>query len=328
MRWWVGILALGGAAAIILGCAHGVTDESGSSSEADMSVLVEPAPEKGFNYPYILRIPGDAASASNQFLMVEPNNTGTLSDDLQLHLDAAKALTVNGIGVFVSRSLNLALLVPVFPRPKTEWEIYTHMLDRDVMLLREGTMKWLDLQLIAMIDDARGRLKKEGVRVDPKVLITGFSSSGVFANRFTMLHPDRVHAVACGGINGLLILPYISLAGEELLYPLGLGDYESITKRSFDLPSWCQVHQFIYMGAEDENDAVLFDDGYSDSEREIVFTLLGKQMLLDRWEKCQQIYRSSGARVTFNTYQGIGHGTDCAINYEILEFFRTSIDDR
>jgi len=264
----------------------------------------------------------------SRFLLVEPNNTAGVSDDLDFHLEAAKALSAGGIGSFVSRKLGLPLLVPVFPRSETEWAIYTHLLDRDVMTLREGPMQRLDLQLIAMVDDALERLSQEGHSVDHKILITGFSASGAFANRFTILHPERVFAVASGGVNGLLMLPVESLMGVDLLYPLGLKDYESIAGHPFDIVSWRQVLQFIYMGAEDDNDAVQFDDGYSDSERETVFTVLGEQMQPDRWKKCQDVYRSSGATVTFRTYQGIGHGTDLRINIELVDFFRAIVDDR
>ena len=32
------------------------------------------------------------------------------------------------------RVLKVAVLMPVFPRPKTDWQIYTHALDRDALM--------------------------------------------------------------------------------------------------------------------------------------------------------------------------------------------------
>ena len=130
--------------------------------------------------------------------------------------------------------------------------------------------------------------------------------------------------MASGGVNGLLMLPVERLAGAELPYPLGIADYAGLTGRPFDLPAWRRVPQFLYMGAEDENDAVLFDDGYSKAEREVVFAVLGERMQPDRWTKCQDIYREAGARATFRTYPDIGHGTNTRINDEIVEFFRAA----
>lgn len=141
-------------------------------------------------------------------------------------------------------------------------------------------------------------------------------------SRFTMLHPDRVQAVATGGLNGLLILPKTALDSISLPYPLGLADLEQIAGIKPRLNEWRRVPQLIFMGALDDNDAVQFDDGYDDSEKEIVFQAIGRKMQPDRWERCQSVYRAAGANATFRTYDGIGHGTDGRIGLEITEFLR------
>ena len=44
-----------------------------------------------------------------------------------------------------------------------------------------------------MIDDARERLMiKNNQNINKKVIMAGFSSSSLFAARFTFIHPDRV----------------------------------------------------------------------------------------------------------------------------------------
>jgi hypothetical protein len=289
--------------------------------------VITAAPDKGFNYPYILRIPPGISRTTNLVLVVEPNNTGTASDDFDVHLEAAKKQAKHSIGSFVAGKLQQPLLIPVFPRSRTEWQIYTHALDRDVMMLPKGPMQRLDLQLLAMVDDARERLTQQGYTIDKKIMLNGFSASGNFVNRFALLHPERVLAVAAGGVNGLLMLPLQQLAGVDLLYPLGLKDYENITGSPFNIESWRKVSQFIYMGAEDDNDAVLFDDAYSESERDVIFEVIGKQILPDRWAKCRAVYESQDAAVAFKTYPGIGHATDRDICYEILSFFQSVVND-
>jgi hypothetical protein len=301
---------------------------TGCSGPGETLTVVDADPARGFHYPYILCIPGKTDAATSGFLLVEPNNTGRTSDDLEVHLEAARSLVKTAIGGFVARELGLPLLVPVFPRPAAQDSIYTHLLDRDVMLIDEGPLRRLDLQLLAMVADARERLAAAGRPVAAELLLTGFSASGAFTNRFTLLHPERVRAVASGGVNGLLMLPVASLAGLELPYPLGLSDYEDIAGHAFDEAAWCRVRQLIYMGAEDENDAVHYDDGYSDAERAIVFAAIGERMQPDRWERCQEVYRASCATVTFRTYPGIGHGTNTRINNEIAEFFRAATAGR
>ena len=278
----------------------------GAETAAPPIELVEAAPEKGFNYPYLLRMPPDPARAAGPYLLVEPNNTGTISDDLQVHMDAARKLAANAIGAYLAPRLQVPLLVPVFPRPKEEWRIYTHQLDRDTMLLTDGPMSRLDLQLIAMIDDARERLAARGFATRREVLMTGFSASGTFVNRFAMLHPDRVRAAAGGGLNALLMIPRASVGSTILPYPLGTADFKEVTGSPFREELWKRVPLFFYMGAEDANDAVEFDDGYSDEEKAAVHAALGKGMK-ERWERSQALYREAGANVTLRTYEKVGH---------------------
>jgi hypothetical protein len=155
---------------------------------------------------------------------------------------------------------------------------------------------------------------------------SGFSASGTFANRFTALHPDKVKAVAAGGINGLLILPCDSLQNVALPYPLGVSDMEFLIDVGFQKSAFAVTPQFLFMGALDDNDAIPYEDGYSIQEREQVFQLLGKQMMPDRWENCIEIYQQQGVNAVFKTYQGIGHEQTPEIKDEILAFFKDKME--
>jgi predicted esterase len=288
-------------------------------------VVVPPDIRKGFNYSYVLRMPDCTATVAS-YLVVEPNNTGTISDDMQMHLNAAlKAAQESSVGSYVAEYLNAPFLVPVFPRPETEWEIYTHALDRDSLLVSDGPMTRLDRQLLAMIENAQERLSAEGISVTNKSLFTGFSASGTFVNRFAAIHPEYVRAVAAGGLNGIAILPKSSIGGQKLDYPLGVNDFESVTGRTFQREQWLQVPQYLFMGELDTNDAVEYDDGYSELERRVVYETLGKIMQPDRWQAVQAEYIAEGATVEFVTYEGVGHGTNLAIRTDMAEFFVSQI---
>lgn len=310
-------------AAVLMAVAFGTTVFA--QAESDETRVVPARPSAGFNYPYILRLPSNL-SLDRHVLLAETNNTGAPSDDPELHLRAALELSKTGLGGHVAEELGLPMLMPVFPRPLAASHVYTHMLDRDTLEIRRGPLLRIDLQLIAMIDDAKRSLEQQGTPVDEKVLLTGFSASAKFANRFTALHPQRVRAVATGGMNGLAMLPLARLDDRTVLYPLGVADVFALTAAPFDMATWSRVPQFLFMGSEDTNDAVAFDDGYSAQERAFVYDAIGRSMLPTRWNRCRDIYAESGANATFKTFSGIGHGTNRAIRSEVAEFFRSVLD--
>jgi hypothetical protein len=177
-----------------------------------------------------------------------------------------------------------------------------------------------------MITDARERLAAIGYPVNQKILLNGFSASGLFANRFTFLHPEAVAAAAYGGLNGFIMLPVAELDSQALEFPLGLADFEKITGHPFDRVTYSTIPQFAYMGEKDENDAVVHHDAYSDEERELIFKLLGRTMMPDRWKAVEAVYQKEALPVRFKTYEGMGHGTDGKINGEVAEFFRSVME--
>lgn len=292
----------------------------------DTLIAVEANPEAGFGHDYLLFLPKGVAKNKKNCLLVEPNNTGFTTDSIEIHREGAIFVaTERSLGHIAAKELKLPFLVPVFPRPKNQNLVYTHALDRDAMLSTREGIKRLDLQLLAMIEDAQTRLMELGIPVEEKVLMTGFSASGSFVNRFTFLHPEAVKAVVAGGLNGILMLPRREMAGHPLNYPLGVNDLQEITGKEFNLTEYKKVPQFLFMGALDDNDAVPYDDAYSDEERAVIYATVGKQMQPQRWEKCQQIYMQDEVNAKFRTYNEVGHRSTAGINFEVIQFLMNHI---
>jgi hypothetical protein len=313
------VAALGLAIAFSTPPAPAQSDPSDSADSADRAdptwslTTIEPDPANGFEHPYLLYLPASVAGSGPIDLLVEPNNIGKPDDDVEVHREAAEHLaSQSSVGHLMSEWLGVPLLVPVFPRPMSDWQTYTHALDEETMNL--------DLQLIAMIDDARARLAEQGYEVGQRALFTGFSASGTFINRFVMMHPDRVLAAAAGGLNGIVMLPVPEIDGHRLPYPLGTDNLEQLTGAAFDLEAVNAVPQLYYMGAKDDNDAVQYDDAYSESERETIYATIGQRMQPDRWEACQRLYREHGLTATFQTFDHIGHGTDQTVFEAVMKF--------
>lgn len=287
----------------------------------DSLIIVKKNSEKGFYNDYILFIPKGTSRNTKLFLLVEPNNTGKITDSMEVHEKHAIDLaSVSSVGNNISIELKIPLLVPIFPRPASQSLTYTHALDRDVMLEKSPELKRLDLQLVQMINDAKGVLASMNVLIEPKFFMSGFSASATFTNRFSFMHPEKIQALAIGGFNGELMLPQNQLNGVKLNYPIGTNDFTELVGKKFDSVSYKSIQQYIYMGRLDDNDAVQFDDAYSEDERNIINTNIGKNVQ-ERYLKCQDIYHENAIRPIFKTVENVGHWTTSDMNLEVVKFF-------
>jgi hypothetical protein len=291
-------------------------------------LFIEPANSDAFHSPYFLFIPDQVSQDEEIFLVIEPNNTGFVDDDFQKHIDKAERTATKDfyMGNYVAQKMNYPLLVPVFPRSMSEWKIYTHALDRDVMLQKGNDLERIDNQLLAMFDNARLRLAEKGIQTKGEFLLTGFSASGTFVNRFTLIHPDKVFAVAAGGMNGFLMIPADSLEDEALIYPLGTHDFRQMFGRDFQYELFIQTPQFYFMGESDENDAVAYDDAYEPDERELIYKLMGEEMQPSRWNYCREIYMRNNVNAVIKVFDSIGHEHPESVKNEVVDFFRRNIN--
>ena len=284
-------------------------------------IRVDADAKSGFGYLYYLYVPPEIRNDSDkrhvQTILVLPNNTGKLDDDFAVHeADVKKRMA--GVGAIAS-ALKIAVLMPVFPRPKSDWQIYTHALDRDSMVTDKREYRRLDLQLVAMIDDARARLKKDGLNFDKRILINGFSASGMFANRFTFLHPDRVKAAAIGSPGGWPIAPVEKYKDKTLRYPIGVADLKTVSGKKLDLKSLRKVAIFVFLGDKDTNDSVPFGDSYDDVDRELINPLLGTTPV-SRWIISEQLYKDAGLNAEFKLYPDVPHTVSPLMRDDIRAF--------
>lgn len=253
-----------------------------------------PTPAKGIHWPYLLYLPKQVKSSR---LLVAPNNTGFATDDLEL-LRASASCEVSRQTALADR-LGTPLLVPLFPRPPRkdgEDNLYLHALTRSSLETKVPAYRRVDLQLLAMIDDARALQ-----HLAPEVLLTGFSASGSFVNRFAVLHPERVKAVACGSPGGWPLAPV-----ADFTWPVGVADVEQLTGRAVESAALKKVAWFFFIGADDRNDAVPFRDSFSQADEALLFRRFGKTPV-SRWKAAEQLYRAAGLDARFKLYPGVAH---------------------
>ncbi|MBN2051515.1 MAG: hypothetical protein JW760_13775 [Spirochaetales bacterium] len=270
-------------------------------------------PDGGFHWPYYLYLPESTQavgeSGESIYLLVFPNNTGEPADDLTVHDRAAR----EKIEQFwdIPAHLGTPLLVPVFPRP---FDLYVHALDRATLRADIPELMRIDLQLIAMMEDAADRLRRQGWKVNDQALIMGFSASGMFANRFTLLHPDRILAAAIGSPGGWPIAPWTHWRGNVLDYPLGINDFEELTGEPFDVESFKAIKQLFYLGDQDDNDAV-------DQDNLAYLSGLFGSLPIERWPYSEEMFLSMNPETEFYIDPGVGHSISSKMWRYQIQFF-------
>jgi hypothetical protein len=81
-----------------------------NASFADTVIEVKAEPNKGFYFPFLLKIP---SNIETNYLIVETNNTGAVSDDFEVHYQSAKkAIVGNAVGPWVAKKVKLSHLDP------------------------------------------------------------------------------------------------------------------------------------------------------------------------------------------------------------------------
>ena len=303
------------------------TSFSFSVGEHEYELLsIEGNPAESFYWPYFLCIPKSLRKRTT--LLVEPNNTGIVSDDESVHEE--KALELVRFRAGFALDLDVPLLVPVFPRPEDPdlIHIYTHALDENTLMTTNQidgkSIARLDLQLIAMIQDARDRLSDRGYNISQKIFMMGFSASGAFTNRFTAIHPGIIMASASGSPAGWPIAPVSTWEGIQYRYPIGISSLTTITGVPFDTDTFVKVPQYIYVGDQDTNDALDLR-GFPEEDEIAICDLLNcdpNPLIFERWPVAEEIHSSVNSVAKFKIYPDIGHWISDQIYSDIMVFFK------
>ena len=132
-------------------------------------------------------------------------------------------------------------------------------------------------------------------------------------------------SAAPGSPGGWPLAPVASWQGDRLGYAVGIADIADLVGAPFDLASFRQVPQYIYVGDLDRNDA-LDTRGLPEEERNAICALLDcrpEPYISDRWPLAEQIYDSVQANAQFVIYPGVAHTITDEMFEDVKNFFAT-----
>ncbi|HWI62002.1 MAG TPA: alpha/beta hydrolase [Symbiobacteriaceae bacterium] len=266
---------------------------------------VPASPSQGFHFTYYLYLPpGVQAGGTYRFLVAANDSNGNVSDALDYHAGfARKLLQPSTPARMLADELKLPLLVPATPYPLSPDAINLQALSRMALQAKAAPSPYLrvDLQVLAMLEDARRMLAEAGIKAEAKAFVMGSSAGGLFADRFALLHPEAVRAVAFGSTSGLMALPVAQFQGRTLRYPVGVADLKELAGVNFRLDDYMKVPRLVIMGQRDSKDWTRDSHAYEQADSELAHQLFGV-LVPDRWYRMQAVAEELGLPVQFITY--------------------------
>lgn len=227
--------------------------------------LVEPLETDEFKLPYILALPEKIKDGTK--IIVESNNRERDYDNKNLDYNTRygkQFLIENAINEVIgnkkeigkiefAKNLDAPIMMPVIPAVK-EGIPYYQQLSKRCLEIKDKNSKYyrIDEQLCNMIIDVKNIIKEKGVNIANKIFLTGYSSSGIFAQRFAFLHPEIVDTALIGGAVGTIPMPIDCRKSNKFEYPLGTKDYKTLTGKDFDIDEYKKI-RFQYYMAEFES---------------------------------------------------------------------------
>jgi predicted esterase len=298
------------------------TNTSTPTPSTKTNIIIYHEPSTLTKYSYFHYIPASALQRNPVRIVLSGHgNPGVsyseLEKDVQLHIQYSLRPFADEYGYAI-----LVMVIPGKAQYFHRSNIFEVESDLDPFYIRP------DLEYAKVIDEFLGFLRSEGYTPQEKVFMTGFSNGGLQTNRFSILHPEKVMAVAIGSA-GLYTYPMNSYEGLIMDYPIGVADVSQLDHSTYSLEAFKAIPHYLFVGENDtnnHNDPIGGDIGNSD---DMAFYLANFGInQKERVPRYSQYLQSIGMQSTYDIFEGYGHEYASEMLLSTFTFFESiSIND-
>lgn len=277
------------------------------------TVYINTVTVNGSMFPYILVYP--KTIEDNCELIVDTLNT------LDTHSTKERDVTfidgVQKIGEYVRSQINAPMLYVYIPKENDNDPYYQHLSKE---CFTSDVLKYprCDLLVKQSILDAQKKLKNiSGKDVSDKIALNGYSTSGVFAQRFAVIHPEIISKAIIGAATGSIPIPT-----SDLDWPEGTHDFEELFGKKFDEESYKKIEFAYYVGEleakeksnrRDENGNIVPTHDMSYLLKSVPEDIGAKYRAMfginlnDRFANAINWYKQHGYKIISKIYKGANH---------------------
>ena len=199
---------------------------------------IPPNAERGINIPSIIIVPQNDTIYNQIVLQVNDCDVNNLPE-----------MIINGgiVGnqlMAITKESYAPMVIPLLPA-MTENGIYFQQLSKECFELPDTDIYYrIDEQVIRIINEAKTILEgKFGIKSSDKIFLNGYSSSAVFAQRFSLIHPEIIETACIGGAIGSIPVP-----SRRIGYPIGIEDFEKLFGKKFNMDAYSKIKFRYYVG--------------------------------------------------------------------------------
>lgn len=204
-------------------------------------IYINTITENNSMFPYILVYP--KALKENSELVVDTLNTRSghnTEDRFDVLLRG-----LDEVGLVIKCKINVPMAYVFVPRREFSTEPYYQQLSRECFVSDNIKYNRCDLLVKASIINAQNKIQNiSGKNISDKIVLEGYSTSGVFAQRFALLHPEMISKAIIGGAIGSIPIPT-----QDFNYPIGIKDFKQIFGEDFNEEAYKNI-QFAYYAGE------------------------------------------------------------------------------
>ena len=260
-----------------------------------------------FEYDWFLYIPRSVIRSENITILLSGVHGNIWSPNYRYIVDESEKMAYGKVEW--AKELNSILIVPVIPKyldyQPYDFDLLSFDVSSDFFYQRP------DIKINKIIDYVSSELMLNGYKIDNRIIIEGFSSGGMFGQRYALLHPERVKAIAVGHCGGTFILPEEEFEGNVINWPVGINNYLLLTGYEFNRSAYKEIKQFIFVGEEDDNTTLSLQNSYSLWESQAQINFIHKNFGDSTFEilKNQISYLNEIGYedILFKSYTAVGH---------------------
>lgn len=285
-------------------------------------------PSGHIKYPYLLYLPPSVEDSVTNLMIWADGSRDPSS--LERQIETQRAEIPKFIKTYCEFN-RIAFLTPVLPCTRMNGINYDAQMFTRATMIENGNCPeyyWRpDIEILKMLRQVGVSFREHNYKIADKIILAGGSAGGALVNRFAILYPDIVRAVAIMLAGDSY--PDSVIGGQRVGYPFGTADIELIDGQRFSIDDYKRIRHFVFAGTQDIEPKYnsLSHDLNGDLQLiERLRPILGDNQL-EMARRYVRRLKELGIDVTYLERDDLHHQVDSGVFWELSRFIDKALSE-